>query len=172
MSTTFDCGVCRLRAWRTDDAASLALHANNEKISRGLRDRFPFPYTLEAAESFLAMATQKEWIFAIDVDGAAVGGLGFHPGEDVHRIDAEIGYWLAEPYWGRGIVPAALRAVVPAAMEALGLERVHAGVFANNPASMRVLEKAGFVREGVHRRAVLKRGEVLDLVMYARLRGA
>lgn len=168
--TTFDGDGFRLRAWRAEDAESLARHGNNEKVSRGLRDRFPYPYSLADAERYLTIAPALPWVFAIEIDGAAAGGLGFHPGEDVHRVSAEVGYWLAEPYWGRGIVPAALRLVVPAAMDALELERVHAGVYSNNPSSMRVLEKAGFTREGVQRRAVIKRGEILDLVMYARLR--
>ena len=168
--TTFDGDGFRLRPWRLDDAESIARHGNNEKVSRGLRDRIPYPYRREDADRYLAHAKDLKWVFAIEVDGAAVGGVGFHPGEDVHRITAELGYWLAEPYWGRGIVPAALRLVIPPAMDALALERVYAGVYANNPSSMRVLEKAGFTREGVQRRAVIKRGEILDLVMYARLR--
>jgi RimJ/RimL family protein N-acetyltransferase len=165
-----DCGVCVLRPWRRDDLESLLLHADNPNVSRGLRDRFPFPYTRADGEAFLALPAGDEWRFAIEVDGAAVGGMGVRPGADVHRIDAEVGYWLGEALWGRGIVAAALDALVPRAFERFDLQRVHAGVYSNNPASMRVLEKAGFVREGVHRRAVIKRGEVLDLVMFARLR--
>lgn len=166
----FDCGACVLRPWRGDDLESLLAHANNAHVSRGLRDRFPFPYTRADGEAFLALPAGTEWRFAIEVDGCAVGGIGVRPGEDVHRIDAEVGYWLGEALWGRGIVSAALNTLVPRAFEQLDLERVHAGVYSNNPASMRVLEKAGFAREGVMRRAVVKRGEVLDLVMYARLR--
>lgn len=171
---TIDCGPCILRAWRAADLDPLVRFADNPKIARGLRDRFPSPFTRADGEAWLAlMATERtDWRFAVEVDGLACGGLGFHPGEDVHRIAAELGYWLGEPFWGRGILAAALRAVVPRAMERFGLERVWAGVYANNPGSMRALEKGGFAREGLQHRAVIKHGEVLDLVVYARLRSA
>ena len=170
---TIECGPCTLRAWRADDLESLVRLADNPKIARGLRDRLPSPLTRVDGEKWLAMMASErhDWRFAIEVDDVAAGGLGFHPGEDVHRITAEVGYWLAEPLWGRGILAAALNAVVPRAMDRFGLERVYAGVYANNPASMRALEKAGFQREGIARRAVIKHGEVLDMVVYARLRG-
>ena len=167
-----ECGPCRLRPWRSEDLDSLVRHADNPNVSRGLRDRFPCPYTRAAGEWFLADVQQEhdDWKLAIEVDGEAVGGAGIHPGLDVHRVAAEVGYWLGEAYWGRGIVPAALRALVPAAMDHFKLTRVAAGVYSNNPRSMRVLEKAGFRREGTQRAAVLKRGDLLDLVVYAVVR--
>ena len=167
-----ECGPCRLRPWHGDDLESLLRHADNPNVSRGLRDRFPCPYTREAGEGFLddVRKPHADWRFAIEVDGAAVGGCGIHPGEDVHRVSAEVGYWLGEAYWGRGIVPAALRTLVPAAMDHFSLHRVAAGVYSDNPRSMRVLEKAGFEREGVQRAAVIKRGALLDLVVFSRVR--
>jgi RimJ/RimL family protein N-acetyltransferase len=169
---TLDCGPCVLRAWRRDDLDALLRHADNPNVARGLRDRFPSPYTRADGERFLASlpSLRHEWRFAIEVGGEAAGGLGFHPGEDVHRHSAEVGYWLGEAHWGRGIVPAALRAVVPLAMAQLHLLRVHAGVYSNNPTSMRALERAGFEREGVQRCAALKHGALLDVIVFARVR--
>ena len=167
-----DAGPCRLRAWRDDDLEALLRHADNPAVSSGLRDRFPSPYTRADGEAFLAScsAPRDDWRFALEVDGEAAGGLGLRPGDDVHRHVAELGYWLGEQFWGRGIVLAAIAAALPLAMTQLRLLRIEAGVYSNNPRSMRVLEKAGFVREGVHRCAVIKRGEVLDVVSYARVR--
>jgi RimJ/RimL family protein N-acetyltransferase len=171
---TLDAGPCRLRPWRLEDLDALVRHADDAEVSRGLRDRFPYPYTREAGEAFLrsCLAPHDDWRLAIEIDGGAAGGLGFRPGEDVHRHGAELGYWLARAYWGRGLVEVALRCAVPVAMDQLQLLRLAAGVYANNRRSMRVLEKLGFEREGVNRRAVVKRGELLDVVVYALTRGS
>jgi len=167
-----DCGACVLRPWRAGDLDSLVRHANDERISRNLRDRFPYPYTRADGQAFLAHLAQpsREWRYAIDVEGEAVGGFGYRPGEDVHRFDAELGYWLGCVYWRRGIVSAAIRASVPIAMQAMPLLRVHASAYSANPASMRLLEHCGFEREGVLRAAVVKRGAVFDLMMYSVVR--
>ena len=135
---------------------------------------FPHPYTAAAADAWLSEVATHHLLtsFAIEVDGEAVGGIGLQPGVDVHRLSAEIGYWLGEGVWGRGIATAALRTITPWAFAELDLERIWAGVFATNPASMRVLEKSGYVREGVLRRAVIKDGQVLDQVVYAATRPA
>jgi [ribosomal protein S5]-alanine N-acetyltransferase len=137
-----------------------------------MRDLFPSPYTMDDAHRFIAMATgpASALLLAIDVQGETVGGIGIHPLEDVYRGTAEIGYWLAEPFRGKGMVTAAVYAIVPVAFEQPGIIRIQAGVFANNPASMRVLEKCGFVREAVHRNAITKNGVVMDEVMYVRFR--
>jgi [ribosomal protein S5]-alanine N-acetyltransferase len=166
---TIDCGACVLRAWRADDAASLQRHADDPRVSRALRDRFPSPYTAADAAGFLAGCAEPhdDWRFALTVDGTAVGGLGLHPGEDVHRHAAEVGYWLGVDYWGRGIMAAALRVVVPVAMAHFGLYRVHAGVYSGNRASMRLLERVGFRRDGVLPCAACKRGELLDVHVYS-----
>ena len=162
-----------LRPWQKDDAPLLARHADNPRVSSCMRDLFPSPYTVEDAFRFIAMATgpSRSILLAIEVRGEAAGGIGIHPLEDVHRGTAEIGYWLAEPFWGRGIVTDAVRALVPVAFEKTGIARIQAGIFSNNPASMRVLEKCGFVREAVHRNAIIKNGVVMDEVMYVRFRG-
>ena len=161
-----------LRPWREDDALPLARYANNPRVSACMRDLFPSPYTVEDAERFIAMATgpTPNLFLAIEVRGEAAGGIGIHPLEDVYRGTAEIGYWLAEPFRGQGIVTDAVRALVPVAFERTGVGRIQAGIFSNNPASMRVLEKCGFVREAVHRNAITKNGMVMDEVMYVRFR--
>lgn len=166
-----DCGVALLRAWRADDLDSLVANASDESVSRGLRDRFPYPYTGDDGRAWLARAIdESDRAWAIELDGAAVGGISLHPGSDVHRHSAEIGYWIGQRYWGRGLITAILGAFTPRAMHAFRLYRVFAAVYANNPASMRVLEKCGFAREGVQKSAVVKRGELLDLYVYARTR--
>jgi RimJ/RimL family protein N-acetyltransferase len=166
----FEGGV--LRPWRDSDLDALLHHADDADVSRALRDRFPFPYARADGVAFLAACAEPhdDWRFAIEIDGAAAGGMGFRPGEDVHAHCAEVGYWIGRAHWGRGLIVAALRAAVPVAMQALRLHRVAAGVYSNNPRSMRVLEKVGFEREGVQRRAVVKRGELLDVVVYAHTR--
>lgn len=162
-----------LRDWSADDASSLVRFANNPRIAGTLRDGFPSPYTSRDAERFIAQATapgSRNLILAIEADGQACGGIGIHPLEDVYHRTAEIGYWLAEQYWGRGIVTEAVRAIVPLAFDRYDLVRIQAGIFSNNPASMRVLEKCGFFHEAVHRNAVTKNGETMDEVMFVRFR--
>ena len=167
-----DCGPCVVRWWERGDVASLARHANSRKVWLQLRDQFPHPYTAADAEAWLGHVEKArvETNFAIALDGEAVGGIGFVLGSDVERLSAEIGYWLGEAVWGRGLATAALRAVTRHAFDAYGLNRVFAVPFARNAASVRVLEKAGFVREGVLRRSAIKAGVVLDQVLYAIIR--
>ena len=165
-------GVCEVRSWRPADAAALVTHANNRRVWLSLRDRFPHPYTRRDARAFLAavVGARPETQFAIETEGAAVGGIGFRIQTDVERIGAELGYWLGEAYWGRGIATAAVRAVTEHVMRTHGLLRVFALPFGDNRASARVLEKAGFALEGVLRSSALKDGRVVDQLLYARIR--
>ena len=160
---------CTVRRWRAPDAAALAHHANNINVARHLRDRFPHPYTLADATAFIGQASDEvpPTNFAIDVAGEAVGAIGFSAGNDVERYSAEIGYWLAEPFWGRGIVTEALVLTTDYLFEQLNVLRVFALPFAGNLASARVLEKAGYRREGVLRSSSVKFGEPTDQVLYA-----
>ena len=160
---------CRIRPWRMDDLPALVRHANNREVWINLRDRFPHPYTPEAGRAWIeeCVADAERPVFAIEVDDEAVGAIGIIAGEDVHRLTGEIGFWLGEQHWGRGIVTEAVRAMTDHAFRDLGLCRVHAQVYEWNPASMRVLEKAGYVREGRLRRSAIKDGRVLDTVLYA-----
>ena len=161
---------CTLRQWRLDDAESLARHANNRKIWLAVRDLFPHPYTIQHAHEYLqrAISEQPEMKFCIEIEHAAVGGIGVHPGQDVYRHTATIGYWLGEQFWGRGVMTEALTAVTDLCFDNFPLHRISAEVFANNPAYARVLEKAGFVFEGRLKNNVLKDGELLDSLLYAR----
>jgi RimJ/RimL family protein N-acetyltransferase len=166
------CGPCELRVWRMEDIGSLVHFANNRRVWETLRDRFPHPYTSADGRRWLesCVTVDPPTTLAISVDGLAMGGIGVQRGADVHRHTAELGYWLGEPYWGRGIATAAVTHFVPWVMSAHAIERVFANVFETNPASMRVLEKCGFEREGLLRRHILKDGRYLDQVVYARLR--
>jgi RimJ/RimL family protein N-acetyltransferase len=158
-----------LRDWTPEDIPALARYADDPRVAATLRDGFPSPYTEENARRFIAMATSPDapgLFLAIDVDGEASGGIGIHPLSDVYRRTAEIGYWLSPSLWGRGIATDAVRALVPVAFATYDIVRLQAGVFSDNPASGRVLEKCGFVREAVHRHAVTKNGRLLDEVLY------
>jgi [ribosomal protein S5]-alanine N-acetyltransferase len=162
---------CTVRPWRLDDAESIARHANNRKIWLLVRDLFPHPYTIQDAHEFLqrALSEQPEMKFCVEIEGAAAGGIGVHLGQDVHRHTATMGYWLGEQFWGRGIMTEAVTAVTDFCFENFQLRRISAEVFSNNPASARVLEKAGFSFEGRLKNHVLKEGKLLDSLLYARI---
>jgi RimJ/RimL family protein N-acetyltransferase len=164
---------CIVRPWRVADLTSLVAHANNRNVSRMLRDRFPHPYEAAHGQAFLSwvMGQTPLTAWAIDVGGEAVGGIGIEPGTDVERVSAEIGYWLGEAYWGRGISTAAVIAVTGAVFAQHGLSRVFALPFAINGASIRVLEKAGYALEGRLHHSAIKDGAILDQLLYAQYRG-
>jgi RimJ/RimL family protein N-acetyltransferase len=161
-----------VRSYVAADAAALARHANNPAVARGLRDRFPYPYTRADAETFLrgVGAAAIESDFAIASPSEVIGGIGVQRQHDVHRLTAEIGYWLGQPFWGRGIATRAVVAMSAWLFATTPLERLFACVFETNPASARVLEKAGYQLEGRMRRAVYKDGRILDQLLFARLR--
>ena len=162
---------CTVRAWRKSDAESLVTHADNIRVAKYLRDRFPHPYTKQDARAFLkhAAAADDPTNLAIEVDGAAVGAVGYVRGRDVERFSAEIGYWLGEALWGRGIATEAVALVTAHAFADLKILRMFALPFADNPASVRVLEKAGYAREGLLRASSVKFGEPKDQLVYARI---
>jgi [ribosomal protein S5]-alanine N-acetyltransferase len=160
---------CEVRSYRRSDAPVMAPYANHREVWLNLRDAFPHPYGVADAEAFIerALGDDPETMFAIAVDGRAVGGIGFSLHSDVERLTAEIGYWLGEPFWGRGITTEALRAVTAYAVEQHHLTRVYAVPYEWNPASCRVLEKAGYVREARMRKSAIKDGRVIDQFLYA-----
>ena len=162
---------CVLRRWRAADIGPLVRHANNINVSRYLRDRFPYPYTRKDARAFLAMAggDADHTRLAIDVDGEAVGGIGASVGSDIERFSAEVGYWLGESYWGRGIATEALVLFSEHVFERLNLLRLFAVAAAANVASARVLAKAGYQQEGVMRCAAVKFGLPNDQLLFARI---
>jgi len=167
-----DLGDLQVRSWRKSDLEALVRHANNSKIASNLRDQFPHPYTRRDGIEYLEFVRDQrpERNFALQFGGEAIGGLGFQIGVDISRIAAEMGYWIGEPYWGRGFATRAAQAASEWAFQEYKLTRVFAMVFSYNRASARVLEKAGFQFEGLLQRSAIKNGVVLDQLMYAKVR--
>jgi ribosomal-protein-alanine N-acetyltransferase len=160
---------CVVRSWRLGDADAIARHANNHKIWLNLRDAFPYPYTVQDAREFIKSVKDRtpETTFTIAVNGEAAGSVGFVLRHDVERVSAEIGYWLAEPFWGRGIATEALVAMTGYTIATHHLTRLYALPFAWNAASCRVLEKAGYILEARLRRSAIKNGVITDQLQYA-----
>lgn len=168
-----DCGGFILRPLRAGDEASIAENANDREVWRNLRDRFPHPYTLADAAGWIRhVAAQPEppMQFGVILGGAAIGGIGLDRRADVHCKTAELGYWLGRRHWGKGIATAAVQCITAYAFATFDLERLEAGVFAWNPGSARVLEKAGYRLEARLERSVFKDGELIDTLLYVRLR--
>jgi RimJ/RimL family protein N-acetyltransferase len=165
-------GEYQVRSFRYDDAEALAGYANNRRVWINLRDRFPHPYTRGDAEAWIdhGLRETPETSFAIASDKEVIGDVGLQLQGDIHRRSAEVGYWLGEPFWGRGIATEALRAVTDYAFANFELIRLYAGVLAWNPASCRVLEKAGYTCEGRLRANVTKDGKTIDEWLYAIVR--
>ena len=163
-----------LRPWAFDDLESLVRHADNPKISRFMSDKFIHPYTADQGRRFISFATQNPpyRILAIDIGGEAMGAIGIHPQEDIQRKNAELGYWLAEPFWGKGIMTAAIRQMVEYGFAHWDIERIFARPFGTNTGSQRALQKAGFVLEARLEKTLYKDGEYLDEWIYAVRRSA
>jgi RimJ/RimL family protein N-acetyltransferase len=161
-----------IRGWKKGDEVSLQKNANNPKVSACLMDRFPSPYTIEDAINWVSILIDQNPLinFAITINDEVIGGIGMEPRQDVYRKTAIIGYWLSEELWGKGIMPEAIKLVTEYAFTRLGFIRLQASVYSKNPASMRVLEKAGYVKEGIMKNAVIKGGEILDEHLYAILK--
>ena len=163
---------CTLREWRRGDERSLVHHANNPNVTRNLADVFPYPYRHDDAVMWIGrhVGVEPQTQFAIVIDEDTIGGIGIYPGTDIHRRSAELGYWLSEEHWGRGIMTEAVRAVTRYAFETFDLQHIFAGLFERNIGSRRVLEKAGYVLEGHLRMHVTKNGETMDDLIYGIVR--
>ena len=163
---------CLIRDFALDDLHPLVRHANNRNVSIHLRDRFPHPYLEHHGREFLERVTTTKPVtgWAIQVDGEAAGGIGLMLQGDVERVSAEIGYWLGEVYWRRGIMTEALAAITPEMFRLFDLTRIFALPFADNHGSIRVLEKAGYVLEGRMPRSTIKGGVIKDQLMYGTYR--
>ena len=159
----------RLRKWEDTDVESLIKYANNVNIASRLTNRFPHPYTEKDAQAFIAFANNISpvTIFAIDVNGEACGGIGLHPLNDVWHKNAELGYWLAEHLWGKGIITQAIAEVVQIGFKELEINRIFARPFGSNHASQRVLEKNGFVLEARLLKTIFKNEKFEDELIYA-----
>ena len=165
-------GNYTIRDWVMDDVQSLANYANNKKIWINMRDRFAHPYKVTDAEKFIqnALNLTPKTMYAISNNTEAIGSIGLHIKEDVHRFTAEMGYWLGEPFWNKGIMTEIVKRYTQYAFDNFKLNRIFAEPYATNKASMRVLEKAGFNREGVLRANVYKDGKIVDQVVYATIK--
>ncbi len=162
-----------LRKWAGEDAPALVKYADNKNIADNMRDGFPHPYLINDAwaflQSFIDADESKSFCRAIDVGGEAVGSIGLFLQDDVYRKSAEIGYWLGEPFWGKGIVTAALKQMCSEAFKRYDITRIYAEPYSQNAASRRALEKAGFELEGTLRESVCKNGAIFDSCVYALL---
>jgi ribosomal-protein-alanine N-acetyltransferase len=161
-----------LRPWQLSDEASLLKYADNENVSRYLADRFPYPYTLQDAKNWLnyVVAAQPLVNFTIDIAGESAGGIGVELKAGERRKTAHLGYWLGEPFWGQGIVAEATNLITDYIFENFDIVRIETVVYHPNTASMRVLEKCGFIKEGIGKKAIFKNGELYDEHVYAIVR--
>ncbi|MFZ4785166.1 MAG: GNAT family N-acetyltransferase [Flavobacteriales bacterium] len=159
----------RLRPWLPTDANALAKCANNPKIAANLTNAFPHPYTLEHAESFIAMvmAHSTQRILCIEVNGQVAGSIGLHPQSDIMERNLELGYFLAEEFWGKGIATHAVKDMVKYGFDHFDVDRIYARPFGTNIASQRVLEKAGFKLEARFEQTIFKLGRFEDELYYA-----
>lgn len=159
----------KLRPWSMNDLESLVEFANNPGIAKNMTDKFPYPYTIEAGKRFIEFATNDNpvHIFAIEINGKAAGGIGLHPQDDIQCKNAELGYWLAEPYWGKGIITNAIIQMVEYGFKTWDINRIFARPFGPNIGSQKVLEKAGFTLEGKFEKTLFKNNEFVDEMVYA-----
>ena len=165
---------CRIRKWKLSDARDLAVALSNKKVQDNLRDGLPYPYTEQDGRDFIyAMLSADEnetFSFAIIVDNIAIGSIGIFRQSNIHRRTAELGYYIAEEYWGKGIMTEAVRQICEYVFSKSDIIRIFAEPFAYNIASCRVLEKAGFQCEGTLRSNALKNGKVIDMKMYSKIK--
>ncbi len=165
---------CSIREWHIEDADNLAELLNNKNILNNLRDGLPYPYTKKDAQEFIrAMLLEdktRTFAFAITVHDRVVGSIGVFRCGNIHFRTAEMGYYIGEPYWGKGIMTSAVKKTCRYIFENTDIIRIFAEPFSFNISSCRVLEKAGFQYEGLLRNNAVKNGKVLDMKMYALLR--
>ncbi len=162
----------KLRKWNEGDLNSLVKYANNWNVAKWLTNGFPHPYTIEDGKAYLSMIANDNpmKVFAIEVCGEAVGSIGVFPQSDIHEKSAEMGYWLAEEFWGQGIMPKAIQEVVEYGFRTFDIVRIFARPFSTNLNSQRVLEKAGFRLEARLTKALYKNGEFMDELIYAKFK--
>ena len=162
---------CKLREWRPEDQHALAAMLNNENILNNLRDGIPYPYTRKDAEEYIAAMLSadktKTFSFAVAANDVLVGSIGVFRCDNIHARTAEMGYYIAEPYWGRGLATSAVKQICQYVFGHTDIIRIFAEPFAHNAASCRVLEKAGFQLEGILHSNAVKNGNILDMKLYA-----
>lgn len=161
----------KLRELHLSDISQLAKLANNKNIWINLRDSFPYPYDESDAKFFINLVTKEKpkQHFGIEYEGDLCGVAGLVLQKDVYRKSAEIGYWIGESFWGKGIATKAIKLITNYGFGDLKLDRIHAGVFEFNISSMKALEKNGYKKEGVFKKAIFKNDKVLDEHRYFKL---
>lgn len=159
----------KIRPWEKSDLNNLVKYANNPDIAKNLSDQFPFPYTEENGAAFIEFATKDTLIhiFAIEINGEAAGGIGLHPQTDIFQKNAELGYWLGEPFWGNGIITKAIQQIIEFGFATFEIDRIFARAFASNIPSQKVLKKNNFKLEARFEKTLFKNGEYLDELIYA-----
>ncbi len=166
--------ICKIRKWKFSDAKDLAIALSNRKVQDNLRDGLPYPYTEQDGKDYISdMLSANEddtFAFAITVDNKVVGSIGVFRQGNIHRQIAELGYYIAEEYWGKGIMTEAVKQICECVFDKSDIIRIYAEPFAYNIASCRVLEKAGFQYEGTLRSNAVKNGKVIDMKMYSLLK--
>ena len=165
---------CKIRRWELTDAGALATALSNKKIQNNLRDGLPYPYTEQDGKKFistvLAANENDTFAFAVTVNEKVIGSIGAFRQTNIHNKTAELGYYIAEEYWGKGIMTEAVKQLCDYMFSHTDIIRIYAEPFAYNIGSCRVLEKAGFQHEGTLRSNALKNGRVLDMKMYSKLK--
>lgn len=165
---------CEIRKWRLGDAKDLATALSNKKVQDNLRDGLPYPYTEQDGKEYISLMLDADendtFAFAVTVYGKAVGSIGAFRKVNIHRQTAELGYYISEEYWGKGIMTDAVKLLCDYVFKHIDIIRIYAEPFAYNTASCRVLEKAGFQCEGTLRSNAVKNGKVLDMKMYSKIK--
>lgn len=166
--------ICKIRKWELSDAEDLALALSNKKVQDNLRDGLPYPYTkqdgTEYIQAMLSADKTKTFAFAITMNDNVIGSIGVFRQANIHRQTAELGYYIAENYWNKGIMTEAVRQICEYVFKNSDIIRIYAEPFAYNTASCRVLEKVGFQFEGTLKCNAVKNGKIIDMKMYALLK--
>ncbi len=166
--------ICKIRKWELSDAADPAAALSNKKVQDNLRDGLPYPYTEQDGRDYiLAMISANEdetFAFAVTIDKKVIGSIGIFRQGNIHRRTAELGYYIAEEYWGKGVMTEAVRQACAYVFDKSDIIRIYAEPFTYNIASCRVLEKAGFQYEGTLRSNAVKNGKVIDMNIYSLLK--
>nr|WP_319401586.1 GNAT family protein [uncultured Carboxylicivirga sp.] len=157
-----------LRPWKAEDLKNLVTYANNWNIAKFLTNQFPHPYTIEDGKAFVEFANRDQpvHIFAIVFNDEAIGGVGIHPQGDIHIKNAELGYWIGEPFWGQGIVSKAVNQIINFAFTTYDIDRIYASVFGSNLGSQKVLQKNNFKLEARFENTVFKKDRYEDEIFY------
>lgn len=162
-----------LRNLKVEDAESLVKYANNKKIFDNMRDAFPHPYTLINAANYIKISNEisdSKLIYGIEYNGEIIGCIGGFVDEDIYIKTCELGYWIGEPFWGKGITSEAIQLMTEKLFKRFDIVRLYAEPYETNIGSRKALEKAGFKLESIKEKSVFKNGEILNSCIYVMIR--